>query len=79
MPHTHYDKKRGRGDPPAREHVPEKEKTRGFRRREQELTDLEEAGEAGSTQGKVRLGGARRALERQEHIIRLRRKRRPTA
>lgn len=50
----------------------------GYRRRKQELEDLQEAAEAGSTQAKVRVGAARRALERQENVIRLRRKKRPT-
>lgn len=69
------------GDPHGkrrrREPVSEQEKTPGYRVRERELDELEEAAAAGSTQAKVRLSAARRALERSEHIIRLRRKRRP--
>lgn len=61
-----------------REPVSEQEKSPGYRVRERELDELEEAAEAGSTQAKVRLPQARGALQRQEHVIRLKRKRRPT-
>lgn len=66
------------GKKPSRELVREDEKTPGYRRREQELADIEDAGGSLNTEtaGAVRV--ARSALERQEQVIRLRRKRRPS-
>ena len=47
----------------------------GLRLRRREYEDLREAAEAGSTQARVRLSGARKALRRQEeeHARRLKR------
>lgn len=64
--------------PPRREFVREEEKTPGYRRREQELAEIEDAGGSLNAQTAGAVRGARKALERQEQVIRLRRKRRPT-
>lgn len=66
------------GKKPPREFVREDEKTPGYRRREQELAEIEDAGGSLNAQTAGAVRGARKALERQEQVIRLRRKRRPT-
>lgn len=61
-----------------RELVREDEKTAGYRRREQELEEVEDAAGSANVQTRGLVQQRERALERQEHVIRLRRKRRPT-
>ncbi len=66
-------KRTGREEVVSEEHVGADE-SRGLRLRRREYEDLQEAAEAGSTQAKLRLSGARKALRRQEeHARRLKR------
>lgn len=67
-----------RGKRGRREVVRPEEETRGYRRRRAEHEEIEEAGGSLNVQTAKEVQRRRLALERQEHIIRLRRKRRPT-
>lgn len=68
----------GDGKKKKRELVRPEEETAGYRRRRAELEEVEDAGGSLNAQTAATVQSAQRALERQEHIIRLRRKRRPT-
>jgi len=63
---------------PKREFVREEEQTPGYRRRQEELAEVEDAEGSMNIQTRGLVQQRQRALERQEQIIRLRRKRRPT-
>jgi hypothetical protein len=65
------------GGKKKREIVRPEEETAGYRRRRQELEEIEDTEGSLNVSAASQRQQAERGLERQEHIIRLRRKRRP--
>lgn len=66
------------GGKKKRELVRPEEETAGYRRRKTELEEIEDTEGSLNVSAASQRQQAERALERQEHVIRLRRKRRPT-
>jgi hypothetical protein len=65
-----------RPPPKPRETFPEHEQTEGYKRRREQFEEVQDANESANLQTKALYKTRERALERQENLIKLRRKQR---